>query len=81
VRTPWVQSTARRSSMPPVPLGIMVKLSIPIRFCSSLKQQWSVATTWSEPERRPSQSDFWWSLERNGGLITRAAACAQSLCW
>ena len=34
-----------RSSSPPVPFGIFEKLPRPNRFCSVVKEQWSVATT------------------------------------
>ena len=43
--TPAVHSTGMRSSSPPVPFGIMRKSFRPIRFCSIVKEQWSVATT------------------------------------
>ena len=48
-------STGRRSSSPPVPFGILVKLPTPMRFCSVVKAQWSVATTCSEPEASPAR--------------------------
>ena len=74
VRTPLVHSTGIRSSSPPVPFGILVKSPSPIRFCSVVKAQWSVATTCSEPEASPAQSESWLRLSRNGGDITRRAA-------
>ena len=45
VPTPSVQSSGIRSSSPPVPFGIEGKPASPIRFCSVVKAQWSVATT------------------------------------
>ena len=78
VPTPLVHRTASRSSRPPVPLGILVKSPSPMRFCSSVKAQWSVATTCSEPAASPAQSESWFFLSRKGGDITRRAACCQS---
>ncbi len=57
VVTPAVQSSDRRSSRPPVPLGILRKSSMPSRFWSVVKAQWSVATTCSEPDCRPAHSE------------------------
>ena len=74
VLTPFVHSTGMRSSRPPVPFGIFVKSPAPVRFCSVVKEQWSVATTCSDPACRPAHSESWWSLLRNGGLMTRRAA-------
>ena len=74
VSTPRVHRIDKRSSSPPVPFGILRKSPTPIRFCSVVKAQWSVATTWSEPEARPAQSESWLTLSRNGGDITRCAA-------
>ena len=56
VLTPAVHSTGMRSSSPPVPFGILVKSPMPMRFCSVVKAQWSVATTCSEPDCRPAHS-------------------------
>ncbi|MCY1458338.1 hypothetical protein D9M71_757120 [compost metagenome] len=39
VLTPLVHSTGMRSSSPPVPLGILVKLPTPLRFCSVVNEQ------------------------------------------
>src|SRR5450830_1574330 len=41
--TPSSHSTARRSSTPPVPFGILLKSALPMAFCSAQKVQWSVA--------------------------------------
>ena len=54
VLTPAVHSTGRRSSRPPVPLGILRKSPTPLRFCAVVKAQWSVATTCSEPDCSPA---------------------------
>ncbi len=74
VSTPLVHSTDSRSSRPPVPFGIFVKLPSPVRFWAVVKAQWSVATTCSEPAARPAHRESWWLLSRKGGLITRCAA-------
>ena len=55
VATPCVHSIGSRSSRPPVPLGILVKSPRPISFCLVVNAQWSVATTCSDPARRPFQ--------------------------
>jgi hypothetical protein len=70
VRTPWCQSTLRRSSTPPVPFGIFRKSFSPARFYGLQKQQWSVAVVCRLPDCRPFQSAAWCSFERKGGLIT-----------
>ena len=74
VSTPLVQSTASRSSSPPVPFGIDGKPFSPMRFCSVVKAAWSVATTCSDPAASPAQRLSWCALSRNGGDITRRAA-------
>src|SRR3546814_9396680 len=53
--TPWCQRTCMRSSTPPVPLGICVKLLWPMRFCGAQKQQWSVAVVCSRSEEHTSE--------------------------
>src|SRR3989337_2030684 len=73
VFTPAFHSTGMRSSSPPVPLGIIEKFLAPTRFCLIVKEQWSVATTESEPDCRPAHRLSWWLLLRNGGDITRPA--------
>ena len=37
--TPWCHSTDMRSSTPLVPLGILVKSSLPMAFCDAQKPQ------------------------------------------
>ncbi|MNH20650.1 hypothetical protein D3C79_804290 [compost metagenome] len=54
--TPSSQSTAMRSSMPAVPLGMRLKSSRPMAFCSAQKQQWSVAVVCRLPDCRPCHS-------------------------
>ncbi|MNQ95013.1 hypothetical protein D3C85_1105530 [compost metagenome] len=54
--TPSSHSTAMRSSMPAVPLGILLKSSRPAAFWSAQKQQWSVAVVCRLPDCRPRQS-------------------------
>ena len=56
VPTPWCHSTLIRSSMPPVPLGMLRKSSRPIRFCSVVNTQWSVPITEMVPSAMPFQS-------------------------
>ena len=78
VFTPASQITAKRSSTPPVPLGILEKSSLPTAFCAAQKVQWSVAVVCKFPDCNPRHKTSWFSLERNGGLITWAAAVAKS---
>ena len=40
-----------------MPFGILVKSPKPVRFCAVVKAQWSVATTESEPDWSPAQSE------------------------
>jgi len=54
--TPASQISARRSSMPPQPLGIRVKSDLPAAFCGAQKTQWSVAVVCSCPDCNPRQS-------------------------
>ena len=68
--TPASHSTAMRSSMPAVPLGMRLKSSRPMAFCSAQKQQWSVAVVCRLPDCKPRHSASWCSRGRNGGLIT-----------
>ncbi|MNH36053.1 hypothetical protein D3C79_968050 [compost metagenome] len=56
VFTPSSQSTAIRSSIPAVPLGMRLKSSRPAAFCSAQKQQWSVAVVCRLPDCRPPHS-------------------------
>ncbi len=76
--TPSLHSTARRSSTPPQPFGIIAKLALPAAFCGAQNTQWSVAVVCRLPDCRPRHSISWWPLGRNGGLITCAAALAKS---
>ena len=54
--TPSSHSTAIRSSIPAMPLGIRLKSSRPAAFCSAQKQQWSVAVVCRLPDCRPPHS-------------------------
>ena len=78
VLTPASHKTAKRSSTPPQPLGILAKLSLPAAFCSAQNVQWSVAVVCKLPLCRPRHKNSWCVLARNGGLITCAAAVAKS---
>ena len=55
VSTPLVQSTASRSSSPPVPFGIDGKSLQPHALLLGREGAWSVATTCSDPAASPAQ--------------------------
>jgi hypothetical protein len=74
VFTPSSQSTAKRSSTPPQPLGILLKSALPAAFCSAQKVQWSVAVVCRLPACSPRHRNVLLPLGRNGGLITWPAA-------
>lgn len=84
--THFSQTTDMRSSMPFVPSGMSVKLSLPTAFWAVVKVQWALPVTWRSPLRKVGVGGahgglIFLSQQRPPSALSPSPASTAHRCW